>query len=97
MAIGQQYSIKFHEDTTGTPVLDSVRIAQFTHDSSLVSSVTTVKKEDFTGTPNDAFEVKISYPSGSIPSNSTSLATFLTTAVNAVNTALGNGEAGPST
>lgn len=94
MATGYKHTIKIHEDDTGTVVFDSFERKAFNHDGSFTVATTAVVKEDFTGTPNDAFTVQISYPSGSEPALSVSITTLTTTAKNAVNAAFANGEAG---
>lgn len=93
MAIGQQYTIKVHEDDSGTVVFDSVQIKEFNHVAGFVGA-TTVKKEDFTGSPNDAFVVQVTYDSTSLPSQATTITQLVTLAKNAVNAAFSNGEAG---
>lgn len=94
MPIGQQYVIKVHEDTAGDVVFDSVTVTEFTHAAGYASA-TSVVKEDFTGSPNDKFSVKITYPSTSLPDQAALTVEGLTTlAKNAVNAVYGNGEAG---
>ena len=99
MALGTQFVIKLHDDpVSGASVLDSVQLVTFNHDTSFVAASTSVLKEDFTGSINDAFTVKVSYPSGGAPAGGTSLNTILATAVAAVNAAFpSGGGTGPST
>lgn len=93
MAIGQKMTIKIHEDTGGAVVFDSVSIVPFTHAAGFVGA-TTVKKEDFTGSPNDAFLVQITTDSGAPFSTTQTIADLTNLAKNAVNAMYGNGEAG---
>lgn len=97
MATGIQHVIKFHEDSSGVVVLDSFTRREFTHDASFTVAVQQAFKEDFTGSPNDAFTAQFSYPSGSEPATSTTVAQILQRAKDAVNNAFGNGEAGAAT
>lgn len=94
--IGQMFVIKIHEDDSGVVVFDSVTITPFTHEAGAVTT-TSVVKNDFTGSANDAYTVKFAYPNGSVPASSTTMATLLTNAQNAVNAQFGNGEAGAPT
>lgn len=55
---------------------------------------TTVKKEDFVGSTNDAFVVQVTTDSGNPFSTSQTIAQLTTLAKNAVNAVYGNGEAG---
>lgn len=96
MAIGALHRIKIHEDTNGVVVLDSFERIPFTHVGT-PSTQTTVKKEDFTGTTNDAYVVEIAYASGNEPNMTTlTTGTLRTTACTAVNTKYGAGEVDPS-
>lgn len=97
MSTGYQHTIKIHEDSTGTVVLDSFARKAFTHDSSFTASSTSVVKNDFVNDGNDAYTVQVSYPTGDEPATSTSLANLLTTAKDAVNNKYGDGEAGDAT
>jgi hypothetical protein len=102
MAIGQKMTIKIHEDDAGVVVFDSVQIVPFTYapsyytDDQLTTFVgaTTVKKEDFVGSTNDAFVVQVTTDSGNPFSTSQTIAQLTTLAQNAVNAVYGNGEAG---
>ncbi len=96
MPIGQMFVINIHEDDTGTVIFDSVNITSFNHVAGFTTT-TSVTKSDFTGTPNDAFVVKVAYPSTSLPAGSTTLTNMLQTAKDAVNNKYGNGEAGAPT
>lgn len=93
MAIGQKMTIKIHEDTGGAVVFDSVSIVPFNHVAGFVGA-TTVKKEDFTGSPNDAFVVQITTDSLTPFSTGLTVAQITTLATDAVNAVFGNGEAG---
>lgn len=98
MSTGYQHLIKFHEDDTGTPVFDSFTRTAFNHTASFTVATQSAQKEDFTGSPNDAFVVKVNYPSGSEPNLATvTPAVLLQTAKDAVNNKYGNGEAGTPT
>lgn len=96
MAIGQKMTIKIHEDDLGAVVLDSVEIVPFNHNVGYVAA-TSVKKEDFTGSVNDAFTVQITAPSTAPISTGLTLAALTTLATDAVNAVYGNGEAGAPT
>ena len=94
MAIGVQHTIKIKEDPdTGVLSLVSLQVAEFNHDGTFVATATSAVKEDFAGSPNDTFTVKVAYPNGSAPASSTTLATLVATAKTAVNTLIGSGEA----
>ena len=102
MAIGQKMTIKIHENASGVIVFDSVSIVPFTHDAGFsgysgvpgVGPSTVVRKEDFTGSPNDSFVVQITTTDASPFSPSLTIAQITTLAVDAVNAVFGNGEAG---
>ena len=97
MAIGQQYTIRIHENDAGTVVFDSVTVSEFTHVAGFAGA-TTVKKEDFTNNPNDAFIVQITYANGATPNQSALTVAALTiAATDAVNAVYGDGEAGAPT
>lgn len=96
MAIGQKMTIKIHENDAGTVVFDSVQIVEMNHAAGFVGA-TTVKKEDFTGSVNDAFVVQVTTDSGNLFSTGLTVAQITTLAVNAVNAVYGNGEAGAPT
>jgi hypothetical protein len=96
MASGFQHIIAFHEDSSGVPSLDSFVRKEYTHDVGAVASQS-VMKNDFAGTPNDAFIAQFSYPAGTEPATTTTVAQILTRAKDAVNTFYGNGEAGVAT
>ena len=93
MAIGQNMTIKIHEDSTGAVVFDSVTIVEFTHVAGFTGA-TTVVKNDFTGTPNDAFIVQITTDSANLFATSLTVAAITALAKDAVNAVFGNGEAG---
>lgn len=93
MAIGQKMTIKIHEDDAGVVVFDSVQIVPFTHAPGFTGA-TSVKKEDFVGSANDAFTVQITTDSGNLFSTSQTIAQLTTLATDAVNAVFGNGEAG---
>lgn len=100
MPIGQVYTIKIHEVDGGdstTVVFDGVTVKEFTHAAGF-SGATTVVKEDFTGTPDDAFVVQVTYAEGSLPdTDAMTIDAMVTLAKNAVNNAFGDGEAGDPT
>ena len=89
MTIGQKYVVKFHEDSTGTPVVDSVDFSgSFSYDESYTSNVV-VQKDDISGT------VTYYWANGAGPNLGTvTVAAMLADAVSQVNTVL-PGEAGP--
>lgn len=91
MAIGKQFTYKAHEVDGSTLVLDSVTFKEFSYEGS-PGTVTSVVKEDFPESDFDAFTVKIAYPSGSIPANSTTMANMLTAVSTAVRAVFGNSE-----
>ena len=96
MAIGQKMTIKVHENDAGTVVFDSVSIVEFTHVPGFAGA-TTVFKNDFAGTLNDAFTVQVTTDSTAPFATSLTIAAMTTTAKNAINAAHGNGEAGAPT
>jgi hypothetical protein len=93
MPLGQVMTIKIHENNDGDVVFDSAKIVEFTHIDGFTGA-TTVLKNDYTGTRNDAFTVQITVPSSAPFSTTLTIAAMTTTAKNAVNAALGTGEAG---
>lgn len=97
MAIGVRHVIHIHENDDGVVIFDSVIAKPFTHDNTFTSMTTDVKKEDFTGTNNDAFLVSFSYPEGSEPDlTSVTVDDLRVMAADAVNTFFGGLEADPS-
>ena len=92
MAIGQVMTIKIHENDAGDVVFDSAKIVDFTHLPGFTGA-TTVIKNDFTGTPNDAFIVQITVANGSEFSTALTIGDITTLATDAVNAVL-PGEAG---
>lgn len=96
MAIGQKLTIKIHENDAGTVVFDSASIVEFTHVPGFVGA-TTVFKNDFTGSPNDAFTVQLTTDSTRPFNSNLTIASMTTTATDAVNAAFANGEAGAPT
>jgi hypothetical protein len=96
MAIGQKMTIKIHEDSTGAVVFDSVTIVEFTHVAGFAGA-TTVVKNDFTGSANDAFIVQITTDSTAPFATTLTVAAITALAKNAVNAVFGNGEAGAPT
>lgn len=98
MAIGTQYNWRIVEDaTSGVAAIAGLTISTFSHDGSFSATATAVVKEDTIGTINDAFRVKVSYPEGSAPAMSVTMATHLANCVSAINTAFPTGGAGAST
>lgn len=96
MPIGQKMTIKIHENDSGTVVFDSVQYVDLNHAAGFTGA-TTVKKEDFTGSPNDAFTVQVTTDSANLFSTSQTIAQLTTLAKNAVNAVYSNGEAGAPT
>lgn len=93
MPIGQEMTIKIHETAAGAVVFDSAKIVDFTHVPGFTGA-TTVFKNDYTSTPNDAFTVQITVAEGSEFATTLSISDMTTMATDAVNTVL-PGEAGP--
>jgi hypothetical protein len=95
MATGTQYKLKLHEDATGTIVFDKFELVTFTHDTTFVTPVTTVKFEDYPGAHLDAFDVQTSYPSGQEPSHtSTTISGLIAGALAAIDAAIAAGNTG---
>lgn|SRR5574343_231630 len=94
MAIGTQYIVKLHQNPSGGIVFDSLRRVEFTHDASLTQPFSKVKFDDFPATHRDGFVVSTSYPAGSEPAASTSLAAIIIDAVAEINSALSAGSTG---
>ena len=93
MAIGVQYTLRLH-DVAGVLTLDSLVRKEFTHPASFVAPVTTVKFEDYTGTTDDAYEVKTSYPTGGEPASSTTVHDLIAAALVAIDAAIAAGQTG---
>lgn len=93
MAIGQKLTIKIHENDSGAVVFDSATIVEFTHVAGFTGA-TTIVKNDFTGSVNDAFIVQVTTDSTAPFSTGLTIAQMTATAKNAVNAVFGNGEAG---
>jgi hypothetical protein len=91
MAIGKQFTYKVHEVDASTLVLDSASFKEFSYEGS-PGTVTSVVKEDFPATDYDSFVVKIAYPVGSIPANSTTITAMLTACSTAIRAKYGNTE-----
>ena len=96
MAIGQKMTIKIHENDSGVVVFDSATIVEFTHAAGFAGA-TTVVKNDFTGSVNDAFIVQITTDSTAPFATTLTIAAITALAKNAVNATFGNGEAGSPT
>lgn len=94
MAIGQKMTIKIHENAAGDVVFDSANIVDFTHVPGFTGA-TTVVKNDYVGTTNDAFTVQITVPSGSEFAASLTIADITTLATDAVNAAFDPDEVTP--
>jgi len=95
MATGIQYKLKLHEDVTGTIVLDKFELVAFTHDTTFVAPVTTVKFEDYPGAHLDAFDVLTSYPSGQEHSHTdTTISALIAGALTAIDAAIAAGNIG---
>jgi hypothetical protein len=90
MALG-----KIHEITCvrngASLVFMSLNTADFQHEGGFTTA-TSVTKNDISASTADVYVVKIAYPSGSIPANSTTIANLVTAATSAVTTKYGNGE-----
>lgn len=80
---GKQFTLKLHEDTTSSIVLDSVTIKDI-DDTNLSVTTATVVKEDFPGI-DTAWTVKVAYPSASIPAGTTTLNALKKVATDAIN------------
>jgi hypothetical protein len=91
MATGKQFTYKVHEVDASTLVLDSVTFKDFSHEVGFTTT-TSVVKEDFPVSAFDAFTVKLAYPAGSIPANSTTLTAMLQACSLAIRTAYGQSE-----
>ena len=78
---------------TGSPVITLVSFtaADFIHESGATTQ-TSVTKDDIAMTINDTYTVKVAYPNGSVPANTTTLANLISTASTAVTTKYGAGE-----
>ena len=96
MAIGQKMTIKIHETDAGTVVFDSVSIVDFNLVVGFVGA-TTVVKNDFNGSANDAFTVQVTTDSTAPFATSLTIAAMTATATDAINAAFGDGEAGAPT
>ena len=92
MAIGKQFTFKVRETSATALALDGVTFKEFSHEAG-AQTTTSVTKEDFAATEFDAFVVKVSYPAGSIPANSTTLSAMLTTCSQAIRAKYGAPEA----
>ena len=94
MATGALWTVTLTNDGTNR-ILESVRFTPITHDSSLAATTAQVEKlilkKDGTGAKH-AWVVKISYPSGSIPATSKTLAQIITDCDTAITAAYGSGE-----
>lgn len=95
MTVGTKYVVKFHENGSGTPVIDSLDFTgSFSYNGSYTSNVV-VQFDDVAGTTNDRFIVTYYWASGAGPNLGTvTVAAMLADAVIQVNTVL-PGQAGP--
>lgn len=95
MTTGKKYTVIFHENSSGTPVIDSVDFTgEFSYNGAYVSNVV-VKKDDIYMTNNDRFIVTYYWASGAGPNLATvTVAALLADAVAQVNAVL-PGDAGP--
>lgn len=77
----------------GSPVITFVKLetADFVHEAGFVTA-TSVVKDDVAMTINDTYTVKVAYPNGSVPANTTTIANLVTTATAAVTAKYGVGE-----
>lgn len=86
---------KIHEITCvrngASLVFVSFSTADFLHEGGFTTA-TSVTKNDMDGSTADVYTVKIAYPSGSIPANTTTIANLVTAATGAVTTKYGAGE-----
>ena len=95
MTIGKKYVVKFHENDSGTPVIDSLDVtSSFSYDGAYTSNAV-VQKDDISGSANDRFIVTYYWANGAGPNLGTiTVAAMLADAVIQVNTVL-PGDAGP--
>lgn len=86
---------KIHEITCtrngAALVFVSLSTSDFVHEVGFVT-VASVIKNDLDASTADVYTVKIAYPNGSIPANTTTIANLVTAATNAVVAKYGAGE-----
>ena len=96
MPIGEKITIRVHENKQGALVLDTVDIKSITYTDGAMSTDPVVKKEDFTGTPYDAYTVQLSTTEGSPFSKTQNLNQILQVAKTAITDKFGPDEIGPA-
>ena len=97
MPIGAMHKVHIHEDADGVVVFDRIVRTEINHNDSFTVPTTTVFKEDFTGSTNDAFTVQYAYPAGSEPDlTAMTIEDLRKNASDAVNAFFGTVEADPS-
>jgi len=97
--LGVKHVVKVHEwvdpnDAAigGVLVFDSFVRQVFSHNASFVADTTTVTKNDFSGSDNDAFTVIWAYVEGNEPDlSATNIEGLRVAAATAINTAFGGG------
>lgn len=72
-------------------VFMSLETSDFLHETGFVTT-TSVIKNDISATTSDVYTVKIAYPNGSVPANTTTIANLVTAATAAVTAKFGVGE-----
>ena len=86
---------KMHEITCvrngAALVFMSLVTTDFDHNAGFVTA-TSVTKNNIADSTADVYAVKIAYPSGSIPANTTTIANLVTTATSAVTAKYGGSE-----
>jgi len=87
--IGKVHLITVKRD--GALQLVNFEISDFLHEVGFTTA-TSVVKRNIADTVNDTYVVKVAYPNGSVPATSTTIANLVTTATNAITSALGAGE-----
>lgn len=97
MPSGVIYVLKCHEDSVGVLVFDRLHMGAFSHDVSVVAAFVQVYKDDVQNTPNDAWEVRFFYPSGTDPGTGQSIQDFLDDALIEINLVYGTSGAGLNT
>lgn len=92
--LGAQYTVKVHTDSTNRIVFDALTVNSFSHEASFVTPVTVVKVNDYPALHLDGYEVITSYPAGQIPASSTTIYTFVSVALAAIQAVVPGGVGG---